>query len=185
LNARRDGGRSPFAGEAVTRYAALLLVLLIAACGGGNTAADSVTKEEAYIPDFSTPEGASEAFARAIETGNSALLAMALQDAERDAVLARYERNFALSRQGGFGWRVESVTQDNELIEGVEARIHFRYLQVKDGKDTGEVHDTPAVFVRQGDVWKYSEAATERWVAGLLAKKRPANSPPPDSNSGD
>jgi hypothetical protein len=156
------------------------LFLLVTACGGGDNSADAVPAEAKYVPDHSTAAGATEAFMRAIETENIGLLSMTLMDDEREKVLPVFEENFKQSKKKGVRWKLEQEAESEWLPEK-EARCAMKFTELKDGEPTGVVVGAWYVFIKTSDgSWKYSDAATKRWVAHLLEeqnKAKPSNSP--------
>jgi hypothetical protein len=159
------------------RYLLFLLALTLAACGGGDNSADAIPAEEKFIPDYSTPVGATTAFIRAIESENTGLLSLTLLDDEREKLLPVYEDKFRQSKKLGVKWKLKQV--EEEWVPNQEARSLFQFIEMKDGKETGTVTGGWHVFVKTADgTWKYSNAASKRWVAYLIEqeKQAPANS---------
>ncbi|MCB9895359.1 MAG: hypothetical protein H6839_12985 [Planctomycetes bacterium] len=162
--------------------------MLAAACGGGANA-NGNGEEQAFIPDLSTPEGATEAFARSIETGNLSLLSLTLLDEERDEVLPIYSQKFEESRKQGLKWTIEVV--DTQIVPEKEARASFKYIAKKDGKEQS-TQGSFAVFQKTSDgTWKYSRAASLAWSEYQKQLREqdnaPANGeePPTNSESGE
>jgi hypothetical protein len=159
--------------------------LLLTACGGGGNAADAVNKEAAYLPDFSTPEGATKAFIYAYETQNAGLMSMTLLDDERETVLPRFEAAFSEIRSQGITIDLEQDEKLSEWSPDVEARALLKRIELKDGKQQA-VTGGWYVFVKTpDDTWKFSDAATRRWIdywrkTREAANKAPANEPPVD-----
>jgi hypothetical protein len=150
----------------------LVACLLLAACGGGGNAADAVNAETKYVPDFSTPEGATLAFIRAFETGNAGLLSLTLVDEERDVVLPALEERLKSAPE----WALEQV--DNEIVADREARSLFKFTAQKDGQPTGKTLQEWVVFVRTADKsWRYSPVTSERYATRRLASELDGKQP--------
>ena len=142
---------------------ALMIVtcLLVAACGG-NGDANNAPPEDKYVPDVSTPEGATEAFARSIETGNISLFSIVVHDAEREALVPEYTHNFEQSKKQGVEWKIEVIK--TEIEPDKEARALFKYIGMKNGKQDS-VQEVWTVFLKTEDgSWKFSRAASRWWA---------------------
>lgn len=158
----------------------LSLCLFVAACGGGNDAVETTPPDAKYIPDFSTPEGAGTAFIRAVEMDNIGLLSLTLMDDERDRILPVFEERLRETRRLGLTWSI-SQEPESELVPNVEARSLLKFTEMKDGEPTGKGSGGWYVFVKTADgSWKYSDAATKRWVAQLLERRNKSATNSPD-----
>jgi hypothetical protein len=174
------------------RYTLLILALLLVACGGGGE--DNTPYElPAYTPDFSTPEGATEAFARAIETQDAFMMERALAPDERRERLPDYLRNFEQSKQQGITWRLEFAK--GAYIDNNRTVTQVTFFRIKNGVETKDQH-FPAVFIKvEEGTWHYSPAETKAFReelerqrdsgedTGENSKDDPADSPEdkPDS----
>jgi hypothetical protein len=163
----------------------LLVALLLAACGGGNNASGANNVARGYVPDFSTPEGATEAYCRAIETGNKSLMALALMDEEREKLMSAYAQDFAKSKQAGLTWKIEPV--DQELLEDKEAHVKMKFIALKDGEEQ-QSNTRWLVFAKTDDgTWKYSDRASQAMNRAAKnaknAEKPPANGEQPADNT--
>ena len=165
------------------------MMLVLAACGGAGNDANANSEDQAFIPDLSTPEGATEAFARGIETSNLSLLSLTLNDEERDQILSDYSHNFEESRKQGIKWTIEVV--DTDIVPEKEARALFKYIGKKNGKEES-VQGSWAVFQKKPDgSWKYSRSASLAYSAEQKRLQDETNAPsngegrPDNSKSGD
>ncbi|MCB9933997.1 MAG: hypothetical protein H6841_11315 [Planctomycetes bacterium] len=155
---------------------ACLSALCFVACGGGN-AADHVNKEARYIPDVSTAEGATEAYARAIETGSITLAELVFMDEEREALQAEFRQNFQETQRAGVKWKLEFSEAQQVSDTHVQARVD--YVQLKDGKEIAR-EKSWIVFTRVADgTWRYSRAMSVK-LAMLNQPGQPANGNEPE-----
>lgn len=152
-----------------------VLVMLCAACGGGENAADQVNREATFIPDVSTPEGATETYARAIETSSITLAELVVMDEEREAVLAQMRANFQASEQQGLKWKLEFSDAEKLSDSLVQAKV--QYIGLKDGKEQGREISWVVFKKIEDGSWRYSRALSKQ----LIEQMRPQ----PPSNDGD
>ena len=133
----------------------LCVSLLAAACGGGNNTADNSGGEAKFIPDISTPEGATEVYARGIETSNMSLIEMVVLDDEREFVIEQFQKNFAETAKRGIEWKLEF--KDATMLDDNTVYSHATYIMLKDGKPTGERQVGWVVFIKGEDGnWRFS-----------------------------
>jgi len=144
------------------------LVLLCAACGGGENAADQVNREATFIPDVTTPEGATETYARAIETGSITLAEMVVLDEERDVLISQFRANFQASEQQGVKWKLEF--SQAEQLSPVLAQARVDYIRLKEGKEAGR-ESSWIVFKKIEDgTWRYSRALSMQLIEQMKPK---------------
>ena len=160
------------------RYTWMLLVLslaLLGACGNGGNEGNTGAEREAYTPDFSTPAGATEAYARAIEGRDEELMKLVLASDEHDAKLEIYRERIRASIKQEIEWRLDfeagEYIDDNHVV----AKVTFN--QVKGGVTT-PMESFPVVFKKVEDgTWRFSSTASREV---LEAAQRAANPPEED-----
>lgn len=131
----------------------MLLALLLAACGGGNTP-DNTAAEEPFIPDFTTPEGATLAFERAIETHNLTLIEQLAQPQEREEMLKHFGGNMEQSKKAELKWRIEF--EERQYTSDTEVIALAKYFRIKGGSEAMD-HQGWVVFIQVEDgTWKYA-----------------------------
>jgi hypothetical protein len=158
------------------------LALLCAACGGGENAADQVNREATFIPDVTTPEGATETYARAIETSSITLAELVVLDEERETVLSQFRANFQASEQQGVKWRLK-ITDAQELSDSlVQAKV--QYIGLKDGKEQGREVSWIVFKKIEDGTWRYSRALSMQLIEQMKPKP-PANGDDAPAGNGE
>lgn len=154
--------------------------LLVAACGGGDNAANNSGAEVTFIPDISTPEGATEVYARGIETSSMSLIEMVVLDDEREIVIEQFQKNFAETAKRGIEWKLEF--KDATMLDDNTVYSHATYIMMKDGKPTGERQVGWVVFIKGEDgSWRFSRRRSKVLTDQMNKAEAPGNDEtPPD-----
>lgn len=170
------------------RTAGLLLTLLVlglCGCGGGD--ASNAANAPAYVPDLSTPAGATEAYAYAIENMDEAVATAVYATAEREDSLESFRQICKASLAESYTWK---LTFENAAeIEGKgEAHVLVTFMPVhkKKGEQPEQGNRRWVVFVREADNnWrvsrKASDAVNEAAGWGKNGEKLVKNPPPPSN----
>jgi hypothetical protein len=130
---------------AVLMFAAMIL----AACGDKNP------REAPWLPNFDSPETASETYARAIESGNLELAILCVAPSERESVAASLSRNLRAAEQGNLRFEVEyfepGMLSETEAFTGVTYHV-FNEEGELEQSDTNQL-----LWVQQPDgTWRQS-----------------------------
>lgn len=104
-----------------------ILLLLLAACGSG----DQPGPELLWMPDYSTPEKATETYMRAIETGDLDLAVMATAPDQREQNHRLVGALLAAAREHGVQLKVEAIEGTAHASETL-ARLDVRLSAVDD-----------------------------------------------------
>ena len=152
----------------------LLVFGLLTACSNGDNSGNSITDVKPFTPDFSTPGGATEAYARAIEDQNEELMTEVMVEAEREAKLAQQLHNIRESKKNGLDWRLDfesgSYIGDNMVVTNVT------FNQIKGGVTT-PMQEFPVVFVKVTDgTWRFSPVATREYQDAQEKANEPEDS---------
>lgn len=164
----------------------LLTAFTVGACGNGNNAADNSGTQAKFIPNVDTPEGATETYARAIETGNMALVEMVALENEREKLVAQFRANFIESEKQGYTWKVEF--SDSSILNETTVYTRATYIQRKNGELTGMRNEGWVVFVKIEDgTWHMSMEQSQKLAIAIAKSNQPAGNQPenraPDGNS--
>jgi len=163
------------------RYTWMLLILslvLLGACGSGGNEGNTEAEPEAYTPDFSTPSGATEAYARAIEGRDEELMKLVLASDEHDTKLQGYLGRIRASIKQEIEWRLDFEAGQYIDDDHVVAKVTFN--QIKGGVTT-PMESFPIIFKKVEDgTWRFSSTASRAFID---AAERAAN--PPEEDPGE
>ena len=158
--------------------------LLAAACGGGDNTADNSGGEAKFIPDISTPEGATEVYARGIETSNMSLIEMVVLDDGRDVVINQFQQSFAETAKRGIDWELEF--KDATILDDKTVCTHATYVMMKDAKRTGERHVEWIVFIKGEDGnWRFSRGRSRALTEQMNKAETPGDGEESPGNQPD
>lgn len=153
-----------------------LILLLLVACGQS----DEPGPELLWLPDYSTPEKATETYMRAIETGDLDLAVTATVPEQREAHYRSIGALLAAARDHGVRFKVEPVdgtAHSNESAAWVDVRLSAVDESGNPGefippgeKEPRSVGSSIFAFELQPDrSWRYSPA-----LVGKIANERRA-----------
>jgi hypothetical protein len=136
----------------------LVFALLLTACGGGNEVPPMnrpIQKPKLSQDDY---EGATEIYARGVETGDIEMIRRVLAPDEQDK-LGGFEENFKRSDEEEVSWRIEYPTVIKLDDERVAVQVVFHKTE-KGGEEKAD-QGSWLVFILQDDKWFYSPKTTE------------------------
>ena len=172
----------------------LLTVLVCAASGCGGGSASNAGNAPAFKVDLSTPEGATDAYAWAMENMDETVAGEVYATAEREASLESFRENCKKWLTDDLTWKL-SFEQATQVEEKGQAQVLVTFMPVH--KKKGEQPDGAGrkwvVIVREADnKWRVSRNASDErnvaagWPKGgipLNPPKPPANAPQPAGNA--
>jgi len=135
----------------------VLVALLLAGCNRGPE------PEPAWIPNFDTPEHASETYARAIESADLELALMCIAPADREAFMPRLRHNLELAKRDDL--KISVAFENPEMATEDEALAVIVYTVVnKEGETVGQPERVLVAFLKQPDgTWRYSPVRANEW----------------------